>query len=72
MVVYTSKVRPARVWGEQDTYDFAFRAVVVLQHLHIGILRQAVLTHRRKVCALPAGPVEILFDLRRHFDMGLF
>jgi hypothetical protein len=43
--------------------------MVFFQHLHIGILRKAILTDGREVCRFPAGTVEIMFDLGRHGDV---
>ena len=40
--------------------------MVILQHLHVGVVREAVLADGGEVGGLPAGAVEILLDLRRH------
>jgi hypothetical protein len=48
-----------------DTYDLAFGSVVLLQHLHVRVVREAAFTDGWKISRLPPGPVEVLFDLRR-------
>lgn len=39
---------------------------ILLEHLDIWVLGKAVFADGRKVGRLPAGPVEIVFDLWRH------
>lgn len=57
--------------GRMQTYDLAFCAMILLQHLYVGILRKAVLTHGRKVRGLPSGAVKIVLDLGRHLGLAL-
>lgn len=40
--------------------------MIFFQHLHVRVVRQAVLAHAGKVGALPARAVEVLFYLGRH------
>jgi hypothetical protein len=40
--------------------------MVILKHLHVGVVGQAVLADRGEIGGLPARAVEILLDLRRH------
>lgn len=51
------------------TYNLAFGAVVLLQHLDIGVLGKAVLTHRWEVGRLPPGAVQVVLDLGRHGEV---
>lgn len=37
--------------------------MVFLEHLHVRVLREAILTHGGKVGSFPSGAVDILFDL---------
>lgn len=48
------------------TRILTFCAVIILQHLDVGVIWQTVFTDRGEVGGLPAGAVEILLDLRRH------
>jgi len=49
----------------------AFCTVIIFEHLHKGVLGQAIFTNTREVCGLPAGSVQILLDLRSsHFKVG--
>jgi hypothetical protein len=43
-----------------------FCSVVILQHLDVGVVREAVLADGGEVGRLPTGAVEVLLDLRRH------
>ena len=49
-----------------ETYDLAFGAVVLLEHLHIRVLGQAGLADRGEIRRLPAGAVEIALHLGGH------
>ncbi len=57
--------RPAE-HGEGPRAQLALGAVVLLEHLDVGVLGQAVLAHRGEVGGFPPGPVEVLFDLGGH------
>lgn len=43
-----------------------YSSMVLLEHLHIWVIWQAFLAHRREVGRLPAGAIQVLLDLRRH------
>jgi len=43
--------------GEGSRADFAFFAIVLLDHLNVGVLREAVLADGREVGGFPAGAV---------------
>lgn len=45
------------------TYNLAFCAVVLLDHLHVWVLGETVLADGGEVSGLPPGAVEVLFDL---------
>lgn len=53
-----------------ETYDLAFGAVVLLEHLHVRILGQAGLADRGEVRRLPAGAVKVFLHLGRHDERG--
>jgi hypothetical protein len=40
--------------------------VVLLQHLHVGVVGQAFLADRREISRLPPAAIQILLDLGRH------
>lgn len=56
--------------GEGSRADLAFGAVVLLEHLDVGIRGQAVLADRWEIGRLPARPVQVLLDLGWHDDGG--
>jgi hypothetical protein len=43
-----------------------YRSMVLLQHLHVRVIRQTLLAHGREICRLPSASVQILLDLGRH------
>lgn len=45
-----------------------YSSVVLLQHLHIRIVRETFLAYGREVCGLPARSVQVLFNLRHSRD----
>lgn len=46
--------------------NLAFFSVVLLDHLDVWVLREAILADRGEVRGFPTRAVEILLDLRRH------
>jgi hypothetical protein len=61
---YTSRASPLA--GAQPEGEVTYRAMILLQHLHIRVVWQALLAYRGKVGRLPAAAIQILLDLRRH------
>ena len=43
-----------------------YSSIILLQHLHVGVLRQTSLTHGWEIGCLPARAIQVLLDLRRH------
>lgn len=43
-----------------------YSSIVLLQHLYVWVVGQASLADGREVGGFPAGPVEVLLDLRGH------
>lgn len=52
--------------GEGSSTNFAFFAIILLDHLYERIVGEAVFTHGWEVSGFPAGAIEILFDLWGH------
>ena len=48
------------------TYNLAFCAVVLFQHLHVGVFRKTIFAYRWEVCGLPTRAVKIMLNLGRH------
>jgi hypothetical protein len=46
--------------------------VILLEHLHVRIFGETSFTDGGEVCGLPAGTVEVLFDLWGHDGAGSF
>jgi hypothetical protein len=51
---------------------FAFSAIILLDHLDVGVVGEAVLADGGKVGRLPARAVQILLNLRRGHDGWVF
>lgn len=55
-----------RIVSGSKTYNLALCAVVLFQHLYVGVFRKTVLAYRWEVCGLPTRAVEIMLNLGRH------
>jgi len=62
-IYHSESVLVGNVWYEEFTY-----AMIFLQHLDVGILRQAIFADRREIRRLPARAIKILLDLGRHIE----
>jgi hypothetical protein len=54
--------------GEGSRANLAFGIIICFDHLNVWIVRETVFADRGEVGGLPTGAVEILLDLRRHFE----
>lgn len=54
--------------GEGSGTDLAFFAMVLLDHLNEGVIGETIFADGGKIGGFPTGTIEILFDLRGHFD----
>jgi hypothetical protein len=54
--------------GEGSRANLAFGIIIRLDHLNVWIVGETVLADRGEVGGLPTGAIEILLDLRRHFE----
>jgi hypothetical protein len=50
------------------TYDLALCTMVLLEHLDVRVVWEAVLTHRWEIGRLPARAIEVLFNLKSHLS----
>jgi hypothetical protein len=50
----------------RPTAYLALGAMILLEHLHVWVVGEAVLAYARHVGGLPSRAVEIVFDLLRH------
>lgn len=41
-----------------------YRSVVLLQHLHVRVVRQTLFADRREIGCFPSAPIQILLNLR--------
>jgi hypothetical protein len=54
--------------GERSCANLAFSIIIRLDHLNVWIVGETVFADGGEVGGLPTGTVEILLDLRRHFE----